>query len=115
IKTKKLQVRLDLKAPAHHVLADPVRLHQISWNLISNAVKFTPPGKRISIRSRNEPGKQFVFEVEDNGIGIEAEVLPHIFDAFEQGGSVMTQEFGGLGLGLAITEALVDSHHGQIE
>ncbi len=115
IKTKKLEVRLDLKASAHQVLADPVRLHQVFWNLISNAVKFTPPGKRISIRSRNEGGKQFVFEVEDNGIGIEVEALPHIFDAFEQGDRSITREFGGLGLGLAITEALVDSHHGRLE
>ncbi|MCA1658503.1 MAG: PAS domain S-box protein, partial [Verrucomicrobiaceae bacterium] len=115
IKRKKLDVRLDLRASAHQVLADPVRLHQVFWNLISNAVKFTPPGKRIVIRSRNEPVKQFVFEIEDHGIGIEADALPHIFKAFEQGDRSVTQEFGGLGLGLAITEALVDSHHGQLQ
>jgi PAS domain S-box-containing protein len=115
IKTKKLDVSLDLQASAHDVLADPVRLHQIFWNLISNAVKFTPAGERIVIRSRNEANKEFVFEVEDRGIGIAAETLPHIFEAFEQGDRFITQEFGGVGLGLAIIKALVESHHGRLE
>jgi CheY-like chemotaxis protein/predicted acetyltransferase len=108
-------VSLDLKASAHHVLADPVRLHQIFWNLISNAVKFTPASERIVIRSRNEANEEFVFEVEDRGIGIAAETLSHIFEAFEQGDRFITQEFGGLGLGLAIIKALVESHHGRLE
>jgi PAS domain S-box-containing protein len=115
IKTKRLEVSLDLKASAHEVLADPVRLHQIFCNLISNAVKFTPAGERIMIRSRNEANERVVFEVEDRGIGIPAEKLTHIFEPFEQGDRFITQEFGGLGLGLAIIKALVESHRGRLE
>ncbi len=114
IKTKKLELWLHLDASAHHVLGDSIRLSQIFWNLISNAVKFTPANGRISVRSRNEGDEEFVVEIEDNGIGIETVDQPHIFDAFQQGGHTVTREFGGLGLGLAITKGLVESHNGQL-
>ena len=115
IRSKKLDVEMNLAASEHRVLADPVRLHQVFWNIINNAVKFTPAGGKVAIRSRNDAGGDFVLEVEDTGIGFEPEALKHIFDAFEQGDRSITREFGGLGLGLTITKSLVEAHHGRLE
>ncbi len=115
VRTKELIVELDLQAAEHLVLADPVRLHQVFWNIISNAVKFTPRGGRVVIRSSNNEEGEFVLEVTDTGIGFEPEALEHIFDAFAQGDRSITRNFGGLGLGLAITKSLVDAHHGRLE
>ena len=91
--------------------ADPVRLRQIFWNLVSNAVKFTPAEGTIVIRTKNSDGC-LVVEVNDTGAGIEAHKLSLIFDAFEQ---AARDSHGGLGLGLAICKALVDLHGGTIE
>jgi signal transduction histidine kinase/ActR/RegA family two-component response regulator len=115
IQTKDLAVAWELEAPEHWVMADPVRLQQICWNILNNAVKFTPSGGSIAVRSRNDARGDFIVEVEDTGIGIEPEALNHIFDAFEQGQRSITREFGGLGLGLAISKSLVDSHGGCLE
>jgi two-component system CheB/CheR fusion protein len=115
IRAKNLHVDLDLDAAQHRVLADPVRLHQIFWNIINNAVKFTPKNGRVSIRSQNDAGGDFLLEVRDTGIGFEPSAANSIFDAFEQGDRSVTREFGGLGLGLTITKSLVDAHHGRIE
>src|SRR5205085_12658750 len=68
----------------------------------------------IEIRSRNDAGHQIVVEIQDSGVGIEPEVQPRIFDAFEQGGSAVTSKFGGLGLGLAVSKRIVDLHNGRI-
>jgi CheY-like chemotaxis protein len=89
----------------------------VFWNLLKNAIKFTPPGGQIYVRSRTETGETqswLVVEVQDTGIGIAPEILPRIFGAFEQGDRAITQQFGGLGLGLAITKAIVDAHGGTI-
>jgi len=91
--------------------ADPARLQQIFWNLINNAVKFTPPNGQIIITTRNDSNGQVRIEIADTGLGIEAEALPKIFDAFEQGGRT---QLGGLGLGLAISKTLVEAHKGSI-
>lgn len=115
IRTKNLHVDLDLEAAQHRLLADPVRLHQVFWNIISNAVKFTPHSGRIIIRSQNNSGGDFILEVQDTGIGFEPNEVKYIFDAFEQGDRSITREYGGLGLGLTITKSLVDAHHGQLE
>ncbi len=115
IRAKNLHVDLDLDAPRHHMLADPVRLHQICWNVINNAVKFTLANGRIFIRSKNNSSGDFILEIEDTGIGFEPGLLNHMFDAFEQGDRSITREFGGLGLGLTITKSLVEAHHGRIE
>jgi PAS domain S-box-containing protein len=109
-----LRLDLELAATTHHVEGDPARLQQILWNLVKNAVKFTPPGGRVAVRSRNEPGPKLVVEVSDTGIGIEPEVLPRIFDAFEQGDAAVTKQFGGLGLGLAISRSLAQAHGGLL-
>ena len=91
--------------------ADPARLQQIFWNLIKNAIKFTPEGGRITVSTSNDNAGNLCFEVEDTGVGIDGEALPKIFKAFEQGERA---HLGGLGLGLAITKALVETHHGTI-
>jgi PAS domain S-box-containing protein len=111
---KRLQLVFDLRASEDHIVADPARLQQVFWNLLKNAIKFTPEQGRVAIRTRNcEPGRIEV-EVKDSGTGIAPDVLPRIFDAFEQGDPTVTRQFGGLGLGLAISKAIVDMHGGAI-
>src|SRR5204862_1953487 len=107
---KNLSLQIDLAADKVCLEADPARLQQIFWNLIKNAVKFTPEGGRLQIRTGNDDG-QFRVEISDSGMGIDAETLPKIFNAFEQGERT---RLGGLGLGLAISKALVETHHGQL-
>jgi CheY-like chemotaxis protein/anti-sigma regulatory factor (Ser/Thr protein kinase) len=111
IEQKHLDLRLNLAAKKVHLRADPARVQQIFWNLIKNAVKFTPKDGQISISTSNERDGQLRVEVADTGVGIEPEALPKIFDAFEQGGRT---KLGGLGLGLAISKALVEAHKGSI-
>jgi signal transduction histidine kinase len=112
IQGKGLRAVIDLGAERHHVQADPARLQQVFWNLIKNAVKFTSSGE-IRVSSRND-GEELVVEIQDTGIGIEPERLDGVFKAFEQGGSAITRRFGGLGLGLAISKAMIEAHHGSI-
>ena len=84
------------------------------WNLLKNAVKFTPAGGTIRVvTSTPEPGR-IEISVIDPGIGIAPEDLPRLFNAFEQGNPEITRSFGGLGLGLAICKALVDQHGGTL-
>jgi signal transduction histidine kinase len=111
IEQKKLQLRSEFAATKVYLQADPARLQQIFWNLIKNAVKFTPHGGKLGIRTANNGDGQFRLEVEDSGCGIDPGVLPRIFHAFEQAGRT---QLGGLGLGLAISKALVEAHHGSI-
>jgi PAS domain S-box-containing protein len=110
---KRIELAIDLGATNHHVWADPVRIQQVFWNLLNNAVKFTPERGRIVIGSSNEGG-QFVFEISDTGIGIEPERQSRIFEAFDQGERSITRQFGGLGLGLTISKTLLDLHGGRI-
>jgi CheY-like chemotaxis protein len=115
-----IKLDLDFSAAEHHVLGDPARLQQILWNLIKNAVKFTPPAGRLSIRTRNEDAPdessrcRLIVDVCDTGIGIEPELLPKVFHAFEQGQHINTRQFGGLGLGLAISQSLAKMHGGRL-
>ena len=111
IDRKHLRPSLNLRAKRVHMRADPARLQQIFWNLINNAVKFTPPNGQITITTTNDSAEKLRVEIADSGMGIEAEALPKIFDAFEQGGRT---ESGGLGLGLAISKTLVEAHKGTI-
>jgi PAS domain S-box-containing protein len=113
---KGLRLSLDLPDGDYAVWADAPRLTQVFWNLFSNAVKFTPPGGSIAVRSWREEaaGPALVVEVEDSGIGIEPDVLSGIFDAFQQGELAITCRFGGLGLGLAISKAIVELHGGSL-
>ena len=107
IDSSRHHVEVALEAARTFVEADAARLQQVVWNLIKNAVKFTPEGGFLKIRTSNE-GDRLVVEVADTGVGIEPEVLQRIFDAFEQGGTEVTQQFGGLGLGLAISRSLAE-------
>jgi signal transduction histidine kinase len=111
IEQKKLELRSEFAATKVYLQADPARLQQIFWNLIKNAVKFTPNGGKLGIRTTNNGDGQFSLEVEDSGCGIDPEVLPRIFHAFEQAGRT---QLGGLGLGLAISKALVEAHQGSL-
>jgi signal transduction histidine kinase/response regulator RpfG family c-di-GMP phosphodiesterase len=110
IDQKNLSLQTELAADKVCLEADPARLQQIFWNLIKNAVKFTPQGGRLQIRTENNDG-QLCVEVSDSGMGIDAETLPKIFNAFEQGERT---RLGGLGLGLAISKALVETHSGKL-
>jgi two-component system CheB/CheR fusion protein len=114
IDAKRLEVRLDLAASAFHVKADPARFQQVLWNLIKNAVKFTPRGS-ITISSVNNGSGRLIIEVADTGIGITRERLARIFKPFEQGESSITRRFGGLGLGLAISKAMIEAHGGALK
>jgi CheY-like chemotaxis protein len=121
----KLTLVLELSAAEHHVDADPARLGQVFWNLVKNAVKFSPRGGTLTIRTRNEhrpapvddasvAAPDLVVEVSDTGIGIEPGLLPMIFEAFIQGEAGWVRRFGGLGLGLAICRSVMEAHGGQI-
>lgn len=113
VRSKGLALEVQLEARVHVVRADSARLHQVAWNLVRNALKFTPQGS-ITIRTENPEPNRVRLTVRDTGVGIRAEALPRIFDAFEQGGREVTQRFGGLGLGLAISRAIVEMHGGSI-
>ncbi|XHR27023.1 MAG: ATP-binding protein [Chthoniobacteraceae bacterium] len=113
IAQKAMEIVLKLDAGEHYVLADSARLQQVFWNLVKNALKFTPPEGRISIRTENVEDRIRV-EVADTGIGIPEEALLRIFNAFEQAEKMLTRRFGGLGLGLSIAKAVVELHQGTI-
>jgi PAS domain S-box-containing protein len=112
-RNKNLRLIVDLRSSQHHVRGDAARLHQVLWNLLKNAIKFTPPGGAITVRSTGSDD-WMKLEVIDTGIGIEPETLPRIFFAFEQADASIAQRFGGLGLGLAISKSLIDMHGGRL-
>lgn len=114
IQEKQLGITLDLFAEDLIVRGDSARLQQVFWNLIKNSIKFTPAGGRVTIATHNNDEHHITVTVSDTGIGIDPEILPRIFDAFEQGDRNITRHFGGLGLGLAISKTLIDVHGGTI-
>jgi CheY-like chemotaxis protein len=117
-----LRLVVDLAAAHHHISADPIRFQQVLWNLVKNAIKFTPPGGRVTVASRNQaqdasgpPTSGLKIEISDTGIGIEADALPRIFEMAERGGiSAATRRFGGLGLGLMLSRSIVEQHDGRL-
>jgi two-component system CheB/CheR fusion protein len=111
---KGIHLHCDLPADAYHVKADPTRFQQILWNLLKNAAKFTPDRGDIYVNVSKTDQDRVRIQVRDTGIGIATEILPKIFDAFEQGDANITRQFGGMGLGLAISKALAEMHHGTI-
>lgn len=130
-RSKNLSVTVKVTATETHVLADGSRMTQVFWNLLQNACKFTPAGGAIEIAIANElrnppvegdrvsnatnaSDLDLVVSVRDNGIGISPESMSSIFNAFEQGERSRTRKFGGLGLGLAISRAIVELHGGMI-
>jgi CheY-like chemotaxis protein len=108
-------VTLDCRIPAGlpHVLGDGRRLQQIAWNLLTNAVKFTPRGGRVEIDAESREG-QVVLTVRDSGIGIPPEFIEQVFDPFSQHESTSTRRYRGLGLGLAIVRNLAELHGGSV-
>ncbi|AQW31599.1 hybrid sensor histidine kinase/response regulator [blood disease bacterium A2-HR MARDI] len=108
------QIAVDMECqPVPLLQGDAGRLKQVFWNLLANAVKFTPEGGHIRV-SVHASAEGLVATVRDTGIGIEPTFLPHIFDRFQQADLSSTRRHGGLGLGLAIAKQLVELHHGRI-
>ena len=115
---KGLAIETQLHADPCGLAADPARFQQVIWNLLRNAVKFTPFGGRITLTTRTEPGPAgdlwLRVEVVDSGIGIEPGRLQNIFEPFDRGSLAGDHQFGGLGLGLAIVRAIVQLHGGHV-
>jgi signal transduction histidine kinase len=112
--SKKIRVRLNLRANTHHVAADAAKFQQIVWNLLKNAVKFTPDDGEIAISSSNPSPEVLTISVCDTGIGMDPQVMQRIFDPFEQGNRSFERRFGGLGLGLAISKSLAQAQGGTL-
>jgi signal transduction histidine kinase/integral membrane sensor domain MASE1/CheY-like chemotaxis protein len=113
VDAKSLTLAVSLDPATGEILGDPVRLQQVVANLLSNAVKFTPPAGRIEVRLARE-GVNARLTVTDSGEGIEPQVLPHVFEPFQQADSTTTRAHQGLGLGLAIVRQLVGAHGGRV-
>jgi signal transduction histidine kinase len=110
---KRIRIRKVLDLSAGPLAGDPDRLQQVMVNLLSNAVKFTPEGGRVEVTLQRR-GEHAEISVADNGIGIPADFLPHVFERFRQADAAMHSRYGGLGLGLAIVKHLVELHGGSI-
>jgi PAS domain S-box-containing protein len=113
LRKKSIVLTVTLEADDYVVRGDAARLKQILWNLVRNAVKFTPPGGNVSVSSRNS-GERICVEVADSGIGIEQKYLSKIFDPFTQAEDSIGARFGGMGLGLAICRTLTRAHRGKL-
>lgn len=115
-RAKGQEVELQLAARCAGLMGDAARLQQVFWNLLKNAVKFTPAGGRIVIRTRDSEtaAGHLILEVSDTGLGFTTEAAEHIFQPFEQADRGGDHRFGGLGLGLSIARAIVDLHGGVI-
>ena len=110
---KSISITTKFESNVGLVLGDSRRLQQIVWNLLTNAIKFTPEGKQVTV-TLSSNGKSATIQLIDTGKGIEPEFLPYIFDRFRQADSASTRNFGGLGLGLAIVQHLTKLHDGAI-
>jgi signal transduction histidine kinase/ActR/RegA family two-component response regulator len=109
------KLSVDLRATHHTVSGDSTRLQQIFWNLINNAMKFTGPDGDITVRSRDGAGgNSVIVDVTDTGAGIDPQILPRLFNAFEQGEVRAHRQQAGLGLGLAISRKLAEAHGGTV-
>jgi PAS domain S-box-containing protein len=111
---KKIRIRSRLAASARLTDGDPQRLQQIVWNLLANAVKFTPAGGRINVEVLDGEDSGLRIRVQDDGAGIDPSFLPHVFERFRQADSSVSREHGGLGLGLAIVRHLTELHGGTV-
>jgi PAS domain S-box-containing protein len=111
---KKQTIHFELGAREVRTEGDAVRIQQAIWNLIRNAVKFTPAGGSITVRTDNGDGHRIRLQIRDTGIGFDSWLNPRLFEAFEQGSRNITRQFGGLGLGLAITRSIIQSHGGTV-
>jgi signal transduction histidine kinase len=112
--SRRLRMHLNLRANTRYIAADSAKFQQIIWNLLKNAIKFTPETGEIAISSSNPSPAVLTISVRDTGIGMESEVIQRIFDPFEQGNRSFERRFGGLGLGLAISKSLAQAHGGTL-
>lgn len=112
--SRNIDLSMSLHPAGLVVMGEPVRLQQIAWNLVSNAIKFTDPGGKVTVTTGLN-GNQAYITVVDTGIGIPGEFLPHVFDRFRQADGSTSRRHGGLGLGLAIADALAKLHGGRLE
>ena len=113
IKEKSIDLELQLDPAQHQIKGDPTRLQQIVWNLLANAVKFTPEGGCVTVCLGYSQTEAHI-AVSDTGKGISAEFLPYVFDRFQQADLVVTRSNNGLGLGLSIVRYLVEAHCGAV-
>jgi signal transduction histidine kinase/CheY-like chemotaxis protein len=110
---RRIKLRTVVDTAAGPVLADPDRLRQIVWNLVANAIKFTPAGGQVQVQLGLD-GREVAITVTDNGVGIVTDFLPHVFDRFRQANASSTRAHGGLGLGLALVRHLTELHGGSV-
>ncbi len=111
---KGVTMSLCAEAAAHHVNGDAARIEQVIWNLLKNAVKFSPENGTVTVTTKNDDRNRIIVEVTDKGVGIPQDQLSTIFKRFEQGHATGKHRFGGLGLGLSISKAIVFAHDGEI-
>jgi CheY-like chemotaxis protein len=114
VERKQLTLNVDIATDLGPLVLDPARLKQVLYNFLSNAIKFTPAGGRISVRARPADVLHLRLEVEDTGIGIEAAQLPRLFTEFQQLDSSYSKQHEGTGLGLALTRRLVEAQGGRV-
>ncbi|MFN2476785.1 MAG: PAS domain S-box protein [Chthoniobacterales bacterium] len=110
LRAKQLKLKLELQATNHQIHADATRMQQVLWNLLKNAQKFSPEGGEVVVRSFDVASGVLGLEITDNGRGIDPELMPKLFTAFQQGAASTT----GLGLGLVVCKAIVEMHGGKI-
>jgi len=110
---KQIEIRIDRNEEVIFVNGDPLRLEQVIWNLLNNAVKFTPAGGAVTLRLDSDNRRAFLI-VEDTGPGIEPEFLPHVFEMFRQADASSSRPHGGMGIGLALVKQLIGLHGGTV-
>jgi PAS domain S-box-containing protein len=114
IRSKRLALTIELNATHFHISADRTRLQQIVWNILRNAIKFTPANGSITIQTKNDDERRLMISISDTGIGMSEETLERIFRPFAQASDQQSIAYGGLGLGLSISKQLVERHGGVL-
>jgi PAS domain S-box-containing protein len=114
VRAKGIRLNVATNAEHHHATADPARLQQVFWNILKNATKFTPEGGTIRVSTSNDFSGGLIISFTDNGIGMTPELLARLFQPFEQGSEEVVRRSGGLGLGMALSKALLDAQGAQI-